>query len=135
MRSQTLAAAVLLVALAATTSGCGSPRQVLVAETAGSVTLAVGETLVVDLGEINRSIGDDWAITTEPDPAVLGAGEAEEDAESDLDGSYSHLTYRFEAVGAGTTTIGLTYRYRGVEGDPEGRAEDPTPELTVTVED
>lgn len=124
--------AVLLPALAA----CTAPEPVTVPYTAGEVTLEVGQVLVVDFGEVNPSIGDGWAVTTPPDDAVLGEGDATypDDGQS-APGSGATLHYEFEAVGAGTTTIGFTYSYRGEEGDPEGRTEDPTPELTVTVED
>lgn len=129
-RALTLAA---LVACLPALAACSAPREETVPYTQPSATLAVGETLVVDLGEINPSVGDAWELTTEPDADVLAAGEQESDSESDAPGSPSHLVHRFEATGAGTTTIGFTYSYRGTEGDPEGRTEDPTPEITVTV--
>lgn len=126
---------VLTVALVAALAACTGGTERVVAYTDATATLAVGETLVVDFGEINSSIGDGWALTTRPDAGVLSKGEEEyEDlAEGDEVGAGANLAYRFEAVGPGTTTIGFTYSYRGTEGDPEGRTEDPTPEITVTV--
>lgn len=126
---------VLSGALVAALAGCGGGAERVVEYTDATATLAVGETLVVDFGEINSSIGDGWALTTRPDADVLSKGEEEYEslAEGDEVGAGANLTYRFEAVGPGTTTIGFTYSYRGTEGDPEGRTDDPTPEISVTV--
>ncbi len=126
---------VLTGALVAALAGCTGGAERVVEYTDAEATLAVGETLVVDFGEVNASIGDGWALTTRPDASILSKGEEESEslARDGEVGAGALLTYRFEAVGPGTTTIGFTYSYRGTEGDPEGRTDDPTPEITVTV--
>ena len=124
--------AALVLALGACTQ---APDQVI-PYTAEVAALAVGETLVVDFGDVNSSIGDGWQLTARPDPAVLSDGEAIQEYDGQGEpppGSASHLVYEFTARAPGTTTIGFTYAYRGEVGDPEGRTADPTPEIRVTV--
>lgn len=125
---------VLTGALVAVLAGCGGASRV-VHYTDTEATLAVGETLIVDFGEVNASIGDSWDLTSRPDADVLskGVGEYEDLGREDEVGGGAQYVYRFEAVGPGTTTLRFTYSYRGTEGDPEGRTENPTPEITVTV--
>jgi hypothetical protein len=70
----------------------------------------------------------------EPDAAVLGEGEEHSDylGESGETGAASDLSYRFAAVGEGTTTIEFEYRFRGfVPEDPEDQK---TATIEVTVE-
>jgi predicted secreted protein len=125
-------AAVLVTGLTACTPGAKQT----VPYTADEATLAVGETLVVDFGDVNPSIGDSWELTTRPDEDVLSKGEEVVlDADEETPpGAPSHVVYEFRAKGKGTTTIGFTYSYRGTPGDELGRTDDPTPEITVTVE-
>ena len=124
--------AALVLALGACTQ---APDQV-VPYTAEGATISVGETLVVDFGDVSSSIGDGWQLTTPPDDAVLSGGQVIQEYEGQGEpppGSASHLVYEFTAKAPGTTTIGFTYSYRGEVGDPEGRTADPTPEIRVTV--
>ncbi len=123
-------------ALVASLAACTPGARETVPYTASEVTLAVGETLVVDFGDYNPSVGDGWDLTTRPDAEVLSKGESiHDDGGEELPpGSSLHLLWEFTAEGPGTTTIGFTYSYRGDEGDPEGRTEDPNPTITVTVE-
>lgn len=113
-------------------TGCSAAEKT-VDHTTSSVTLAPGEALVVDFGEINPTVGDAWVITREPDPAVLGPGEERsrylgEDGET---GAPSEVSYRFAPVGDGTTVVQFEYQFRGVV--PEDADDQQTAEITVTV--
>lgn len=100
------------------------------------VTIGVGDTLVVDFGEINPSIGDGWELTTPPDESVLRQVEGVvTERVPGNDGGDVDLGYGFAAVASGTTTLGFSYAYRGAIGDPEDRADPDTSTITVTVED
>lgn len=118
-------------------TGCadsGGAERVSVPYTEDAVTIGVGDTLVVDFGQINSSIGDSWELTQLPDEAVLSEGEVEIDVlDEDVVGGYTELAYTFVGESAGTTTIGFTYSYRGNVGDEEGRTQDPTPTIEVRV--
>jgi predicted secreted protein len=129
-------AAALACALAVTLGAC-SPPSTTISYTVDEIAVPAGQTIVLDLGEINTSVGDDWRLTTTPDPAVLTEGElrAETVGDDDETGNPTRLSYAFEAVAPGTTTIGFTYSYRGEDGDPEGRVDEPEPTIQVTVTD
>jgi hypothetical protein len=107
--------------------------EVVVEPTAGSVDLVVGQTLVVDFGDINASVGDAWVLTQDPADAVLGAGEAETEylGEADETGGRNTLVYTFEATGAGESVLELEYEFRG-EAPESGQGPDPS-EVTLTV--
>lgn len=114
-------------------AGCSAASEKSVDHTSSSVTLAPGEALIVDFGEINPSVGDAWVITREPDPAVLGPGDQRsrylgEDGET---GAPSEVTYRFPPVGDGTTVIQFEYQFRG--SAPDDPSDRQTAEITVTV--
>ena len=111
-------------------TGCSSVTKV--DSDAGSATVPGGGTLVVDFGEINQSVGDDWVIIVEPDPAVLGDGVPEYLGEDGAPpGGSSRLTYSFPAVGKGTTTVEIEYRFRGEA--PDDAADLKTVTLDVAV--
>jgi hypothetical protein len=135
MREHFRAGAGLLAAtmVAMGLSGCAAAATT-VDHTAEEVTISSGETLVVDFGEINSSVGDGWVIVTEPDATVLGAGEAESEylGEEGSAGGPNNFSYRFPAVGPGTTVIEFEYRFRGEV--PEDPAEQETSRIEVTVE-
>lgn len=122
--------------LAVGLTACSAPSTSISA-TVDEVVVPAGQTIVIDLGEITTSVGDDWRLTTTPDPAVLTTGElrAETVGDETATGSPTRLSYAFDAVAPGTTTIGFTYSYRGEDGDPHGRVEDPEPTIVVTVTD
>lgn len=114
-------------------TGCAAAMEKTVDYRSSSVTLAPGEALVVDFGEINPTVGDDWVIVREPDPAVLGSGDDRtrylgEDGEA---GAPSELSYRFAPVGEGTTVIEFEYQFRG--SVPEDPDDQQSAEITVTV--
>ncbi len=113
-------------------TGCSAAEKTIDYSTS-SVTLAPGEALVVDFGEINPTVGDAWVITREPDPAVLGPGDERsrylgQDGET---GAPSEVSYRFPPVGDGTTVIQFEYQFRGAV--PEDADDQQTAEITVTV--
>ena len=127
------AVAAAAVGLCLALTGCSTVMEKTVASTTSSVTLAPGEALVVDFGEVNHTVGDEWVITQEPDPAVLGPGDERsrylgEDGEA---GAPSELSYRFAPVGAGTTVIQFEYEFRGAV--PDDIDDQQTAEITVTV--
>ncbi len=130
--------AALVIALALAVSGC-SGADSTVSHDAGSATVAVGETLRLDFGEINPSVGDNWFLVGEPDSAVLTEIGDERDEVSDCDGTGCgvELTWDFEAVGEGETTLVFQYCFRTGPEDCVGDSSDgpaPAPvELTVEV--
>jgi len=137
MAMRILVARFVVVAAAAAVgmglSGCSAAAEKTVDYTTSSVSLAPGESLVVDFGEVNHTVGDEWVITQEPDPSVLGPGDERsrylgEDGEA---GAPSELSYRFAPVGTGTTVIQFEYEFRG--SVPEDVSDQETAEITVTV--
>jgi predicted secreted protein len=131
-RALAIAAATCVLAVA----GCGGTSTVEVAVGAGSVQVARGDTLLVDLGRYNASIGDSWHLIEPPDPAVLSEGDQEYDADCDAPGCGGRLTWRYLARGPGTTTLGFRYCYRSkldsCQAQPD-RGPDLPVKLTVTV--
>lgn len=115
-----------LVGCAGTTTGSGTPvgsstRGLSVPSTVGEVHLDVGDTLAVEFGTVNYSVGDQWRVADDPDPEVLtqlladGSGGEQEPAPP---GSAIELTMRFVAVAPGSTSIAFEYSYRGGAGTP-----------------
>lgn len=93
-------------------SGCGAKQIQTGAEDQGrTVELAAGETLLVTL-ESNPTTGYSWQVS-EVDEAVLkrkGEPEYKQRAGSEgLVGAGGAETFRFEAAGAGRTTLTLVY--------------------------
>ena len=80
--------------------------------TSGAVTVALGERLVVDLGNQNASIGDGWFLVTAPDPAVLADAGEHHDSDCDRPGCGADTTCHFRTVADGTTQVVLRYCYR-----------------------
>jgi inhibitor of cysteine peptidase len=72
------------------------------------VEVAVGEQITLRL-EGNPTTGWAWRVTV-LDPAVVApAGEPDYESSSDADGSGGTYTFRFEAIGPGSTTVVLQY--------------------------
>jgi hypothetical protein len=135
MRIMNRAAALLTAALLLSVglSGCSASEKII-DYTDTAVTVSPGEVLIVDFGEVNATVGNAWVIVEEPDATILGEGEERSDylGESGETGAASDLSYRFAAVGEGTTTIEFEYRFRGsVPEDPEDQK---TATIEVTVE-
>jgi predicted secreted protein len=129
--------ALAVAGLALAVSGCGGPRVVEVAYSAGSARLAPGETLRVVFGEINHSVGDSWHLIGQPDAAVLSEKDEEYDSLCDMPGCGGRLAWTFTAVAAGRTSVVFRYCYRSRPDDncepaPSGPSNEPVT-LTVTV--
>jgi predicted secreted protein len=124
-----------IVVLAFVAAACG-PATVEVKATAGSASLAKGETLRVDFGDINESIGDSWYLVTQPDATILTEKDQVFDSRCGQPGCASHMTWLFAAVGPGTTTVVFQYCYRtrpeNCDNGPGRGPADPV-HLTVTV--
>jgi hypothetical protein len=114
----------------------GGPPTVDVAVGAGSASLAAGETLRVDLGEANASIGDGWFLAEPPDPTVLTDRGSASDQDCDEPGCGGRLFWSFAAAAPGTTPVVFRYCYRSrppsCEPEPSRGPTDPVT-LTVTV--
>lgn len=114
--------------------GCApAEREVVVGYRTDSVTVPLGETLVVDFGMINSSVGDQRDVVSKPDPNVLvpDTRKIEHDGPPQPIGGPHGFAYRFTARAKGTTTIGFEYRFRGeIPSDP---AQQETSTITVTV--
>lgn len=130
--------AALAIALALAVTGC-SGADSTVSHDAGTATVAVGETLRVDFGEVNSSVGENWFLVGEPDSVVLTEIGSDADA-SDCGGDVGcpvDLTWDFEGVGRGETTLVFQYCFRTGPDDCVGDTDDgpaPAPvELTVEV--
>jgi predicted secreted protein len=124
------------VVLIATSAACSRHRSISVPVAAGSASLAVGETLRVDMGDVNASIGDAWYVTGAPDPAVLTEKGTELDHDCRQTGCGGRLTWIFTATGPGTTTVVFQYCYRSGPDDCQpqpGRGPSSPVPLTVTV--
>jgi predicted secreted protein len=124
--------AVLVLALA----GCGGTDDVTVPVDAGVVNLPAGETLRVDLGNANPSIGDSWFLVGPPDAAVLiDTGQVPGD-DCDSPGCQATADWTFTAAAPGTTAVVFRYCYRSAPPDcapmPDRGPTDPVT-LTVTV--
>ena len=89
---------------------------------------------MVDFGEINTSVGDEWVLDQDPDDKVLSEGDPESEVLGDgAPGSPSILVYEFDATAAGTSTLEFEYHFRG--GAPDF-GHGPTPvTVVVTVTD
>ena len=101
----------LLLAVSVAAGGCAPAREVkLGADASGKeIELQKGQVLVVSL-EGNPTTGYTWEVQEPLDEQVLRqVGEAEFKAASERIGAPGVLTFRFEAVGAGRTTLQLIY--------------------------
>ncbi|GAA1688284.1 hypothetical protein GCM10009830_39840 [Glycomyces endophyticus] len=121
---------VLLLALA----GCTSPDTTVTFD-AETVTVRVGETLRIEFGRFNGTTGDNWYLVDGADTGVLAdAGKSTDD-----DPGAEYLTWDFDAVAAGETTLVFQYCYRSelddCVGDADGNGPPDPIQLAVTVTD
>jgi len=132
-RTLLLAVTTAVVLLA---SGCGGGSEVEVGVGDGAATVTTGDTLRVDLGAANPSVGDSWHLIGPPDPAVLTDRGDDYTADCDMPGCGGSLAWRFAAAGKGQTTLVFRYCYRSGPDDcqPAPDRGPATPvALTVTV--
>lgn len=113
----------VVAVMAAVLVGCdGSSGEVLLEpeDSGTTVRLMPGDVVAIPL-VMNSGVGFEWELREPPDGAVLRllSNEIEGD-DPDAAGSGGVQTWRFEAVGEGTTRLRLERRYRG-EDDPEGQ--------------
>jgi hypothetical protein len=126
----------LTLAVGLALGACTAPQVVEVPVAAGSARLGTGETLRVDLGATNASIGDSWHLIGPPDPAVLGPGEPHYETDCDEPGCGGRLSWTFPATAAGTTTVVFRYCYRSAPASCQPQPDRGPAEavsLTVTV--
>jgi predicted secreted protein len=112
-----------LAVMAAVLVGCdGSSGEILLdpEDSGTTVRLMPGDVVAIPL-VMNSGVGFEWELREPPDGAVLRllSNEIEVD-DPEAAGSGGVQTWRFEAVGEGTTQLRLERRYRG-EDDPEGQ--------------
>jgi predicted secreted protein len=118
-----LAATFRLAVLATILVGCdGSSGEILLdpEDSGTTVRLVPGDVVAIPL-EMNPGVGFEWGLVEPPDRSILRL--ISDDVEIDdpeAAGSGGVQTWRFEAVGEGTTQLRLERRYRG-EDDPEGQ--------------
>jgi inhibitor of cysteine peptidase len=103
-------AVVLALAVAMAAAGCAGTRTVPLS--AGSAQVATGETFIVDLGDVNESVGDSWHLVGQPDPAVLTDIGRQFEGDCSEPGCGGRLTWTFTATGVGSTTIIFQYCFR-----------------------
>ncbi len=145
-------AALLLTLVAGGTAACGADETVVTVDDKGTtavvdgthvpgtepgaVTVPRGETLLVDFGQLNNSIGDDWFLIGPADPAVLADEGDQYDSECGESGCGARMWWQFGAVGPGTTEVTFQYCYRSrppnCEPMPDRGPQEPVT-LTVTV--
>ncbi|MEV0270252.1 protease inhibitor I42 family protein [Hamadaea sp. NPDC050747] len=125
-----LPAAVLALAL----SGCSSTEHVGV--DVGSVTLEKGQTLSIDIGAVNASIGDSWYVVESGDRAVVAEPRREYDSDcrGGEVGCGGKLSYEVKAVGVGETELVFRYCYRsGLDACDPGPGRGPATPQTIKV--
>jgi len=107
--------ATLLVAVWLVVAGCGLlGGSVTVPATSGTTRVGVGQTLVVDIGRVNASVGDGWELAQPPDPTILAdLGSRYVGEVPAAPGSGGTMTWEFRGVAPGTTRLVLQYRFRG----------------------
>ncbi len=103
------------------------PLVVSQSQNGGTVALAKGETLAVELAG-NPTTGYEWTIA-QFDAAFLRLVDSSYSADSSAIGSGGTYAFRFEALQAGATTLGLVYRRSW-----ETTASDQTFTLAVNIQ-
>lgn len=117
---------VVLVAVLLT--ACSQTASVTEVDDGGSVTIGVGDELVISL-PANPSTGYAWVVGPFDANVLEQVGEAEFDGESDLVGAPSTYTLTFEGRAAGTVELVLDYERSFEDTDPED-----TFVITITVD-
>jgi inhibitor of cysteine peptidase len=110
----------------ATDSAAGSATATQ-AQNGKSITVSNGETLTVELAG-NPTTGYEWTVA-QMDASFLQAAEPTYESDSSAIGSGGTYTFRFTALKAGSTALGLVYRRAW-----ETTASDQTFSLTVNIQ-
>lgn len=109
---------------------CGSDMRTF-SESTSEIRVEAGESFRIEI-EANPSVGDDWIVIGEPDPAVARLVDSGFDSDDpDADGAPGVQWFELEAVAPGETEIVLEYCYRGC-GD-EGEELEHTERIDVVV--
>ena len=110
-RSRSALAVVALLALVPACNG-GTTRTVGYAK--GGATIRVNDTLRVDLGDYNSSIGDAWYEVKNPDKKVLKdyGDKLVSDCKPNQAGCGGHLYWEFVGFAKGSTSVRFQYCYR-----------------------
>jgi predicted secreted protein len=125
----------LAVALALLVGGCGK-NEVVAPVTAGSVHLGNGQTLRIDMGRVNESVGDSWYLVGQPNPDVLVESDQELAADCHQAGCGGELSWLFDTAGKGATSVVFQYCWRTRPPNCQGKLGQAKPDpvtLTVTV--
>lgn len=121
--------AIVLLAAVALVASCGDTEEPVPLRSWEPTEAEVGDVLVISVSS-NPGIGDAWQIASGPDEAVVRFVDTdyEDDRPGEVGGGGTD-TFRFEAVGAGRTTIVLHNCFRC---DDEGNT---PPEYADEVDD
>lgn len=137
MRSRPLAA-VAMVALLLLVTGCNGGTTKTVAYAKGSASILVNDTLRVDFGDYNPSIGDSWYLVKSADPKVLKdhGQKLDSDCKPGEAGCGGHLYWEFVGFAKGSTSVRFQYCYRSTrtncQNGPGRGPKDPV-NFTITV--
>lgn len=116
-----------VMALMLVLTACGSSTVKVSNDANGqTIELSAGQILEISL-EGNPTTGFNWEVSEIDESVIKQSGEAEYKSESDLLGAGGTITYTFEAVQPGSSTIKLIY-HRPWEKDVA-----PEKEYSVTV--
>lgn len=147
LRVLMLVAALTIPALAACedngNQAQSDPEVVTVKAGEASATLRVGETLRIDFGKVNTSIGDNWSVAGKPDQAVLSGPKENYRPDCQTPGEAvgcgGKLNWEFQARKSGRTDVRYQFCYQSdlpeCAYDPERGAPEGPQRLTVTVTD
>jgi inhibitor of cysteine peptidase len=113
--------------LAVLLAACSQTASVTEADDGGSVSIGVGDELVISL-PANPSTGYSWVFGPFYATVLEQVGEAEFEAESDALGAAGNYTVRFEGRVAGTVELILDYERPFEDAEPED-----TFVITITV--
>jgi predicted secreted protein len=147
LRVLLLVAALTIPALAACDdngdSGAAKSDSQVVTVKAGqsSATLRAGETLRIDFGKVNTSIGDNWSVAAKPDQSVLEGPKKNFRSDCQTPGEAmgcgGTLVWEFQARSAGRTDVRYQFCYQSdlpeCTYEPGRGAPEGPQRLSVTV--
>jgi predicted secreted protein len=137
MRHRPLAA-VALVALLLLVPACNGGTTKTVGYAKGSASILVNDTLRIDLGDYNSSIGDSWYLVKSPDKKVLKdyGQKLDSDCKAGQAGCGGRLSWEFVGFAKGSTSVRFQYCYRSTrtscQNGPGRGPKDPV-NFTITV--